>query len=216
MKLRIKFSMIVLVLFYPLFMRSNCIYQIKPSKFCDSIKGDKTILYEVTETINMTFGGRRVSYTVSDRNLINTNYLGPNNTRVIKEKVVYKTKTRYSSFDYGVVSQELNSNFNIAANEKESLKTIAINPLDTYERMVNKGFKSVEILKKLGDSYFYKNEYVKASKYYEALFKITNNINSEYYFRYSQSLKSIGQYEQSEELLKRCVMLKSKQLKLTN
>lgn len=211
-----KFLVIILVLFCSLFVCSNCICQVRPIKLCDTIKDDKTILYEVTETINTSFGGRKVTYTVSDKNLIKTNYLGPNNTRVIKEKIVYKSKTTNSSYGYGVASKGLKLNFNSTANEKESFKTITINPLDTYERMVDKGLKSVEILKKLGDSYFFKNECIKASKYYEELFKMTNNLNSEYYFRYSKSLKSIGQTEQSDDLLKRYAMLRSKQLKLIN
>lgn len=39
--------------------------------------------YKVVESINMNFGGYTLTYIVSDLSLVNTNDLGPNNTRVV-------------------------------------------------------------------------------------------------------------------------------------
>jgi len=77
--------------------------------------------------------------------------------------------------------------------------------------MVDKGVKSIDLFKKLGDYYFYKNDYVKATKYYEALFKMTNEVNPDYYFRYSNALNNIGKKVLSEELLEKYKTLTAKQ-----
>src|SRR3970040_1501638 len=42
--------------------------------------------YHIEENIKMNFGGYTTTYNVSDSSLINTNDLGPNNTRVITPK----------------------------------------------------------------------------------------------------------------------------------
>lgn len=76
-----------------------------------------------------------------------------------------------------------------------------IDAIATYERVANKGYKSVELFQKLGDSYYFNSEFEKASKWYTELFALNKDLPSEYYYRYSQSLKSIGQYDKANEML---------------
>ena len=62
-----------------------------------------------------------------------------------------------------------------------------------YKHVSERGFNTPEVLTKLGDSYYFTEEYQQAVKWYEKLFnenKTTNSIDPEYYFRYAQSLKS--------------------------
>ena len=108
------------------------------------------------------------------------------NTKVIKEV----DQPKVIKEDVLVVDQQINA-----------VKTISIDPLDTYERMVDQGIRSAGLLSQLADAYFYKNEYTKASQYYLEFFKIGKKIKPEYYFRYAMTLKNIGQEKRSKELL---------------
>lgn len=207
--MKVRIAIVVIILFKYSWLYSNLLYQDNKKNTISPSLDDKNKWYEVTETINMPFGKSIIVYTVSNKNLISTNDLGPNNTRVIVEKS--KTKK-------GIDSPKVNSNTvnttsidSNASNEKKETKTVNVSPLETYERMVEKGVKSIDIFKSLGDSYFFKNEYVKAIKYYEALFKMTHDLEPEYYFRYSNALKNMGQIASSEELLEKYKLLIAKQ-----
>jgi len=77
-----------------------------------------------------------------------------------------------------------------------------IDAISVYERVANKGYKSAELFQKLGDSYYFNSEFEKASKWYGELFKMNNlTIPTLYYYRYSQTLKSVGNYKKADELL---------------
>lgn len=81
-------------------------------------------------------------------------------------------------------------------NDKAYFKCIEI-----YEKVANDGYKSVELFEKLGDSYFFNAEYVKANKWYTELFKLPE-VDLIYYYRYSQTLKSVGDNSKAAEYLK--------------
>jgi outer membrane protein OmpA-like peptidoglycan-associated protein/tetratricopeptide (TPR) repeat protein len=77
-----------------------------------------------------------------------------------------------------------------------------IDAIATYQRVAEKGYKSAELFQKLGDSYYFNAQYEPAEKWYAALFDMDNkDIPAEYYYRYSQSLKSTGQYDKANEML---------------
>jgi tetratricopeptide (TPR) repeat protein len=78
-----------------------------------------------------------------------------------------------------------------------------IDIIKTYERVVEKGYETVDILKKLGNSFFFNNELEKAEKYYSKLFNKTTDLEPEYYYRYSVALRSKGQIEKADEYLKK-------------
>ena len=77
-----------------------------------------------------------------------------------------------------------------------------IDARDIYLMVVEKGYHSAEIYKKLGDTYYYNSEYVTAAKWYNKLLETyPNNIETEYYYRAAQSLKSLSEYEESDRLM---------------
>ena len=76
-----------------------------------------------------------------------------------------------------------------------------IDAIKTYERVAEKGYKNVEMFKKLGNAYYFNAEFDKAEKWYAELFAMVQEVEPEYYYRYSQSLKAIGKYDQANTML---------------
>lgn len=71
-----------------------------------------------------------------------------------------------------------------------------------YLSVVEDGYSSAQVYKKLGDTYYFNSEYADAANWYEKLVKsYPNEIEPEYYYRAAQSLKSIGQLEESKSLM---------------
>ena len=74
---------------------------------------------------------------------------------------------------------------------------------EAYIKAIDKGYRSVNLLSKLADSYYFNGEYTDASKWYGALFSYSEDISSEYVYRYAQSLKSIGKYATADRIMER-------------
>ncbi len=73
---------------------------------------------------------------------------------------------------------------------------------DLYLRIADKGNKSPEVLKKLGDSYYFNGEYRDAVIWYGQLVNTGGDqVTPEYYFRYAQSLKSVQRYEEADQIM---------------
>lgn len=79
-----------------------------------------------------------------------------------------------------------------------------IDPLKTYERVIEKGYKSADMLKKIGNAYYFNEELDKAAKWYQELFSLSTitDLEPEYYFRYARSLKSINKNDEANEMMK--------------
>lgn len=89
-----------------------------------------------------------------------------------------------------------------------------IDAISVYERVANKGYKSVELFQKLGDSYYFNSEFEKASKWYGELFLLDNStIPAEYFYRYGQTLKSVGQYDKANQMLEKFNVLSKQDLR---
>lgn len=78
---------------------------------------------------------------------------------------------------------------------------IIVSVIDTYERVAEKGYKSVYIFKELGNHYFFAGEMQKAAKWYEELFAMTNDFDPVYFYRFGDSLKKTGKTKRGEELV---------------
>ena len=76
-----------------------------------------------------------------------------------------------------------------------------IEAIKTYERIATKGYRSVELFQKIGNSYYFNAELEKANQWYSKLFALKKPIEAEYYFRYSQTLKAVGKLEKANEML---------------
>jgi len=73
--------------------------------------------------------------------------------------------------------------------------------IDVYEVVYNEGFVSADLLKKLGDSYYFNARYDKAHTYYERLIEeFGDEADANYYFRLAQTCRAVGEYERSEEI----------------
>lgn len=76
-----------------------------------------------------------------------------------------------------------------------------IKAVSTYERVAEKGYKSEDMFQKLGNSYYFNGELEKAAKWYDELFTMNPNQESEYCYRYAQSLKAVGQTDKANKML---------------
>lgn len=76
-----------------------------------------------------------------------------------------------------------------------------IDAIKNYERVASRGYKSQDMLQKLGDSYYYKGDLTNAAKWYGELFTLSKEITPEYYYRYAQALKSVKDYTKADELM---------------
>ncbi len=71
-----------------------------------------------------------------------------------------------------------------------------------YLKVIQKGYESADLYKKLGDSYYFNADLPTASECYERLYrKYPSEMDVEYLFRYSQSLKSVERYKEADEIM---------------
>ncbi|MBO9583678.1 MAG: OmpA family protein [Flavobacterium sp.] len=76
-----------------------------------------------------------------------------------------------------------------------------VDAIKIYEKVANKGYKSEDMFKKLGNAYYFNSDFQNAAKWYGELFAMNPNPEPEYYFRYAQSLKSTGDMAKANKLL---------------
>jgi tetratricopeptide (TPR) repeat protein len=57
------------------------------------------------------------------------------------------------------------------------------------------------MLQKLANSYYFNADFENAIKWYTELFALTEDLSTEYYYRYAQSLKSIKEYGKADEMM---------------
>lgn len=89
----------------------------------------------------------------------------------------------------------------VALGDKNYNSYAYIDAIKTYERVADKGYKSEDMFKKLGNSYYFNSDFEGAAKWYGELFAMNPSPEAEYYYRYAQSLKSIGQIEKANKML---------------
>ena len=76
-----------------------------------------------------------------------------------------------------------------------------VDAIKIYEKVTNKGYKSEDMFKKLGNAYYFNSDFQNAAKWYGELFAMNPNPEPEYFFRYAQSLKSTGDMAKANKLL---------------
>ncbi len=86
---------------------------------------------------------------------------------------------------------------------KEKRDYILINIIDVYERVAEKGYKSIYIFKEIANYYFFKNQMEKAARWYEELFAMTNDFDPVYYYRFGDALKKTGKKERGNALVEK-------------
>jgi outer membrane protein OmpA-like peptidoglycan-associated protein/tetratricopeptide (TPR) repeat protein len=85
--------------------------------------------------------------------------------------------------------------------DKQYAKYAYIDATQTYERIAAKGYRSPDMFMKLGNAYYFNAELEKANKWYGELFAMGGEIDSEYYYRYSQTLKATGDYAKADQMM---------------
>ncbi len=74
--------------------------------------------------------------------------------------------------------------------------------IDIYKRVLDKGYASADLLKKLGNSYYFNANYTEAATTYKRLVEeYPKDVEAEVYFRYAQTLKTLGDYEGSKNVM---------------
>lgn len=82
-------------------------------------------------------------------------------------------------------------------------KMYYIEAAKSYEMSIKNGDVSKEILQRVGDAYYFNTQMENASKWYgKLLADYSNEVSSEYYFRYAQSLQGIQNYELAKKWMK--------------
>lgn len=76
-----------------------------------------------------------------------------------------------------------------------------VDAIKTYERIYEKGYKTPDMLQKLGDASYFKADLKSAAKWYGELFSMTQDLETEFFYRYSQSLKAVGEHQKSDEMM---------------
>lgn len=171
--------------------------------------------YHVVEKINMNFGSRETTYNVPKLSMVSKSEMGPNNSRTItpkygkvRNKTVAAVVTNTASMVAAKteISAPLNVVIPIASKpekvvvEKEDM-TVKIDLLRTYERVLDKGYKSIDMLKKVANGRFFDGDLLIALKHYDTLFQMTEDLEPVYYYRYSQCLKADGQNSKASKIL---------------
>lgn len=129
-----------------------------------------------------------------------------NITKTTPEKIVKKpvvTKEPVKIVNTAVSPKVVEKVVPKAAAPKVKSGSIVINVIETYERVADKGFKSIYIFKELGNNFYFKNDLVKAVKFYEELFEMTTDLDPVFYFRYGDALKKTGKVKKGEALIEK-------------
>src|SRR6478735_2192452 len=76
-----------------------------------------------------------------------------------------------------------------------------IDAISIYEKVAESGYKDEKMFQRLGNAYYFNAAFTKALKWYDELFSLNNQQEAEYYYRYAECLKSIGDYTKADKIL---------------
>lgn len=80
-----------------------------------------------------------------------------------------------------------------------------IDAIKIYEKVAEKGYQSQKLYQNIGNAYYFNGKLRDANKWYTQLFELQTReeIPSEYYYRYAQTLKATSQYAQADNYLEK-------------
>lgn len=89
--------------------------------------------------------------------------------------------------------------------DKKFEKHEYVDAIQVYKNIAEKGYKSINTLQKLADAYYFNGKLSEANQWYTELFELAaeNNeqIASEYYYRYAQTLRAVEDYEKADRYM---------------
>ncbi|MEO8254170.1 MAG: hypothetical protein ABI554_07240 [Flavobacterium sp.] len=88
-------------------------------------------------------------------------------------------------------------------NQKDKKDYVLVNVGAVYERVAQKGYKSVYMFREMANGFYFKNQMEKAVKWYEELFAMTKDVEAVYYFRYGDALKKIGKTAEGNAMIEK-------------
>lgn len=72
-----------------------------------------------------------------------------------------------------------------------------------YEKKIDQGDRSMEVLQKIGDAYYFNTNMVNAYKWYDILItEYLDEVNPEYIFRFAHALEGTGEHKQAKKWMK--------------
>jgi len=89
----------------------------------------------------------------------------------------------------------------VAKGDKKYERYAYMDAIKAYEKSAEKGYKSLEMFQKLGNSYYFNSQLEQAAKWYGELFAMGQDVEPEYYYRYAQSLKATGDYAKADQMM---------------
>ncbi|MGL2967620.1 OmpA family protein [Flavobacterium sp. XGLA_31] len=113
----------------------------------------------------------------------------------MKNKIIYLALIAFSCLSgYAQSKSEVRG-------DKEYGKYAYIDAIKTYERIYQKGYKSPDMLLKLGNAYYFNADLEKANKYYEELYAANPEQDAEFYYRYAQSLRAVKDNVKANQMM---------------
>lgn len=104
----------------------------------------------------------------------------------------------------------------LAKAAKEFEEFSYVDAREVYLKVVENGYESKDVYEKLGDSYYFNADLPSAVTWYNKLYaNYRQDIQPEYLFRYSQSLKSIEKYKESDAVMETFNKMTGRQEKRT-
>ncbi|UQD56009.1 OmpA family protein [Flavobacterium sp. K5-23] len=95
-------------------------------------------------------------------------------------------------------------------------RTYYSDAIPLYENIIQENH-SVTVLKNLADCYYYTNDYANAQRQYRSLIsRFSNDLEEEYYFRYSQTLKATGNYDEANTVMRNYLISSNNRQELMN
>ena len=199
-----------LVVFVPLI----CGGQLRgPAVYIDT--GDDPVAYYlVVEKVNMNFGSRVTTYRVTHPDLISKHPMGPNCSRTVTPKYAQlpprrmaytiaspvAVKPAFFAATFSPVAARVPARPFLQRNETATM-TVDIDLIATYERVLDKGYTSVDLLKKVANQRFFSGDLILAAKWYSRLFEVSPNLEAIYYYRFAQALKAVNRNDESARML---------------
>jgi outer membrane protein OmpA-like peptidoglycan-associated protein len=107
-------------------------------------------------------------------------------------------------------TQAQEQNVNLSKGDKFFNNCVYFDAIKLYEKVAQNGYQSVELFQKLGDANFFNAQYIQANNWYQKLFELNKEVDAIYYYRYAQTLKSIGDYTKSNEYLSKFAAVNNK------
>ncbi|MBP8156892.1 MAG: OmpA family protein [Flavobacterium sp.] len=114
----------------------------------------------------------------------------------MKNKIIYLVLLTFATVNsYSQVGKkEVKGN-------KEYDKYAYIDAIKTYERIYEKGYKSPDMLLKIGNAYYFNAELEKANKWYSELYATNPDQEPEFYYRYAQALRAVKDYPKADAMM---------------